>query len=86
MLYLAVMHGISGVINMLRVREAIRLEAPSWRLNFFQGAVDVVTAALCLIMIRSTKLAVYIYAAGVLYSGCIRVIQAFRKTTSVYVQ
>ena len=57
-----------------------------WRLNFFQGAVDVVTAALCLIMIRSTKLAVYIYAAGVLYSGCIRVIQAFRKTTSVYVQ
>ena len=86
MLYLAVIRGFSGIIHILRAREAKRLGAHSWRLNCLNGVLNVIMAALCLILIRSTKIAVFIYAFGALNSGVIRIIQAFRKTTSVYIQ
>ena len=86
MLYLIVIHGFSGVVNILRSMEARRLMAPAWKLNLFQGALEVAMAVLCLLFIKSTRTAVSIYAAGIFYSGAIRIIQAFRKTESVYVQ
>lgn len=86
MLYLVAIRGFSGVVHILRAREAKRLGAPSWRLNCLNGVLNVIMAVLCLLMIRSTKTAVFIYAFGALYSGGIHIIQAFRKTTSVYIQ
>ena len=36
--------------------------------------------------IRMANMAVYIYAAGLIYSAVIRIITAFRKTAMVYIQ
>lgn len=85
-LYLVMIHGISGVIDMLRALEVKRNESQSWKLNFCSGIINVLMAALCLVFIKSVLTAVMIYAAGLFYSGLIRIIQSFRKTAIVYIQ
>lgn len=86
MLYLAAMHGFSGIVDIMRARESKQLDAPSWKLSLLHGILDVTMAVLCVIFIDSIRLASYIYAAGLFNSGVIRIIQSFRKTESVYVQ
>ena len=86
MLYLAAINGFSGVVNIMRARESKNLDSPVWKLNLFQGILNVTMAVLCLVFIRSIQIASYIYAFGLFNSGIIRIIQAFRKTESVYVQ
>ena len=85
-LYLAAIHGFSGFVDMMRARESRRLEASSWKLNFSHGLINVIMAALCLIFLGTPMVAVEIYALGLIYSGVIRIIQAFRKTAVVYIQ
>lgn len=85
-LYLAGIHGFSGAIDIMRAMEAKRLQAASWKMNLVHGIVNVVMAGLCLAFIGTVEVAVEIYAAGLVYSGIIRIIQAFRKTTVVYIQ
>ena len=86
MVYLAAIHGFSGVANVLKALEAKKLEAPSWKLNFFHGLMNILMAVLCLVFSGSIRTAVLIYSLGLLNSGVIRIIQAFRKTASIYVQ
>ena len=70
----------------MRAMEAKRLQAASWKMSLIHGIVNVVMAGLCLAFIGTVEVAVEIYAAGLVYSGIIRIIQAFRKTTVVYIQ
>ncbi len=84
--YLAGLHGFTGIIDILRAREAITMQAPNWKLNMAGGIVNVIMAVLCLIFIKEPAVAVEIYAAGLVYSGVIRIIRAFRRTQSVYIQ
>ena len=86
MIYLAAIHGFAGIAGVLKALEAKRLEAPSWKLNFFHGLVNAIMAVLCLVFSKSIRTAVLIYSSGLFYSGVIRIIQAFRKTASIYVQ
>ena len=85
-LYLAAIHGFSGFVDIMRAQEARRLQAGSWKLNFSHGLINVIMAALCLIFLGTPFVAVEIYAIGLVYSGVIRIIQAFRKTPVVYIQ
>ena len=84
-LYLVAMHAFSGVVEILRAKEAKGYGA-SWRLKFSHGIVNILLALCCLVFIRMTNMAIYIYAMGLLYSAAIRIITAFRKTTLVYIQ
>ena len=86
MIYLAAIHGFTGAVNVLKALEAKKLEAPSWKLNFFHGLMNILIAALCLVYSSSIRTAVLIYSLGLLNSGVVRIIRAFRKTASIYVQ
>ena len=85
-LYLAAIHGFSGFVDIMRAQEARRLQAGSWKLNFSHGLINVIMAVLCLVFLGTPFVAVEIYAIGLLYTGVIRIIQAFRKTPVVYIQ
>lgn len=86
MIYLAALHGFSGIAAILKALESKRLEAPSWKLNFTSGIINVFMAVLCLLFFRSISIAVDIYCAGLFYAGIINVVQSMRKTASIYVQ
>ena len=84
-LYLVAIHAFSGVIEILRAMEARRFGA-SWKLKFSHGVVDILLALCCVVFIRMTNMAIYIYAVGLVYSALIRIINAFRRTALVYIQ
>ena len=85
-LYLAGIHLFTGGVDILRANESRRLQAESWKLQLFQGLVNVILAALCLVFIHSVAVAVAIYGVGLIYSGALRIVQAFRRTAVVYIQ
>ena len=85
-LYLAAMHGFAGFVEIMSAREAKKLRAGSWKLNFSHGVINVIMAVLCLIFLGTEAVAAEIYALGLMYSGLIRIIQALRRTAVVYIQ
>ena len=85
-MYLAGVHGFSGIIDILRAAESRKLQAPRWKLEMCSGAVNVIIALLCIVFIEKIAVAVMIYGAGLIYSGVIRIIQAFRRTAVIYIQ
>ncbi len=85
-MYLAGIHAFSGIIDILRASEAKKLQAPSWKMNLSYGIVNLSMAILSLIFIKTVAVAVMIYAIGLIYSGVMRIIQAFRKTAVIYIQ
>ena len=85
MLYLIAIHMFTGGIDILRANEA-RKFGSAWKSKFFGGVVNILLAIACLIFIKVTSIAVMIYAIGVVYAGVMRIIQAFRKTSMVYIQ
>ena len=84
--YLAAIHAFTGMVEILRAREAGSVGAKSWRLKFIHGFVDIVLAVCCIIFIKKTNTAVFIYSIGLIYSGFMRLVTAFRKSAFVYIQ
>lgn len=84
-LYLIACHLYAGVVDVLRALEAKRLGSRHWRLNLMYGVANVVIAALCALSLRAPALLVEIYAAGLIYTGCLRIVTAFRKTAIAYI-
>ena len=88
-LYLVAIHAFAGAVDVLNALEAHRLETPAWKSKMLFGAGNIVMAVLCVIFgfIRaSVDSVVYIYAAGLFYSGIVRIAESFRKTAVVYIQ
>ncbi|MBQ9060633.1 MAG: DUF308 domain-containing protein [Firmicutes bacterium] len=85
-MYLAGIHGFAGIIDILRAAESRKLQAPRWKLEMSTGLVNVIMALLCLVFLKQVEVAVVIYSVGLIYSGLIRIIQAFRRTAVIYIQ
>ena len=85
-LYLIAINAFAGVVDMGLAINAKKSNAPSWKLKFSAGVVELGMAILCLVFIRSTNIVVWVYAIGVAYAGIVRIIDAFRKTEVVYIQ
>nr|WP_316623419.1 DUF308 domain-containing protein [uncultured Ruminococcus sp.] len=85
-LYLLVVYAFAGVVGILRALEAKRYQAPMWKLSLVSGVVNVIIAILCIIFMGSTKMIVYLYCAGLIYSAIVRIVTAFRETAIVYIQ
>ena len=85
-LYLVAMNAFAGIVDMGLAINAKKANAPSWKLKFSAGVVELGMAILCLIFIRSTNIVVWVFAIGVAYSGLVKIIDAFRKTEVVYIQ
>lgn len=83
-LYLAGIHCFAGFVDILRAMESRRLQAPSWKLNFSSGMINIILAGLCLVFIGVVEVAVYVYCAGLFYSGLTRIIQGFRRKKILY--
>lgn len=86
MIYLLIANMISGVIDILRAVEARRLESGGWRLNIAVGTANILSAAACLFCLKNVNILVYVYAIGMIYSGCLRIVSAFRKSAIVYIR
>lgn len=83
-IYLAVIHGFAGFVDIMRAVESKRLQAPSWKLNLSTGVINIILAALCVVFIGVVEVAVLVYAAGLAYSGAVRMIQSFRRAKILY--
>lgn len=84
-LYLAVWHGFTGLIALLRFREARKYRV-NGNLTAIYGIGNVVVAILCLIFSGSAKILTGIYCAGLVYSAGIHIYSAFRRTDIVFIQ
>ena len=80
LLYLAILHAFAGVIEILRARETRKNGSKHFKLKLSHGIIDVLLALCCIIFLRNTKLAVFIYCFGLTYSGIMYVISGFRRT------
>ena len=84
-LYLLAVYAFTGVIDVLRGLEIKKMGSSSWRLNVISGAINIIIAVLCVAMIKSTTMIVYLYSIGLLYSAVTKIIAAFRRTAIVYI-
>jgi len=87
-LYVAGLHLFSGLIDVLRSREAKALGA-SWRFTLSFGMTDMLLGAAVIVsgfFMHDLSVAVYVYAVGLVYSAMLRVAAAFRRTAIVYIQ
>jgi len=87
--YLLGTYAFSGLVDVLRARESRQVGAPSWRLNLTIGIINLALAILAGffgIVLKAADTVSYIYGAGVFYSGIMRIITAFRRTSIVYIQ
>ena len=83
-LYLAWIHIFAAFVDIMRADESRRLKAPSWRMTFVIGLVNLCMGVLCIVFIENVAMAVVIYSLGLAYSGMTRIIQAFRKNRTLY--
>lgn len=87
-LYIAGLHLFSGLIDILRSREAKAVGA-SWRFTTAFGVTDVLLGTAVIVsgfFMHELSIAVYVYAAGLVYSAILRMLAAFRRTAIVYIQ
>ena len=85
-IYVVVIHLISGVLGIVRAVSNKNDGNTSWKIGLAQGIGSLILVALCLIFIHHVEIPVYIYGAGVIYSAVLKVITSCKKTAIVYVQ
>lgn len=86
LLYLAIIHAFSGLVEILRSMESLRYSARNWKLKFFHGLVDIIIAVSCIVFFRHEETVGIVYGIGIMYSAFMRTVTSLRKTTSVYIQ
>lgn len=86
LMYLAGIHAFSGLVEILRANETRKNGSKNYKLKLAHGVLNVFMALCCIIFIKKTGTAVYIYCSGLIYSAILRIITAFRKSAIVYVR
>ena len=88
-MYLAGIHAFTGVVDILRSREAKNAGARDWYWTLINGIVNLFISVCVIVggvVLDSTQLVVYIYAIGVISYGIQRITNALRTTAIVYIQ
>lgn len=86
MLYLMLAHLFYGLVGILRAMEIWGKKLGSWRFKLLIGLGNLALGGLCLAQISSSKMTVYIYSLGLLWSALGRMVSAFRPASVVYVE
>lgn len=86
MVYLMLGHLFYGLVEILRAMEIRKRKLGSWRFKLLIGLGNLAIGVLCLAKINSSKMTVYIYCLGLLWSALGRMVSAFRPTSVVYVE
>ena len=88
-LYIAGVTLFTGVVDLLRAREAYQSRSPSWRFPAVNGLTRTGLAIAVIISgfgFKSVIIAMIVYGAGLIYSGIVRIVSSLRKTAIVYIQ
>jgi len=86
-LYLLAIHAFSGVVDVMRAMEARRFDGP-WRMDMASGIVNISIAVLAVVFgffLNNTQSIVCLYAAGLLYSAVLKIVNALRRTSIIYI-
>ncbi len=86
LVYLIALHAFNGAVEILRVQEARRSGATSWKLKMTHGIVDIIMALICVIFLKRLNVAVIVYSTGLVYSAIMRIASACRRTKFIYIQ
>ena len=84
LLYLVVLHIFAGLVTFVNALDIRRRGSKSWRLKLSTGLVNIVAGILCLVLLKES-IAVYIYCAGMVYGGIMRIVTAFRKNREIVI-
>lgn len=87
-LYLLGAHAFSGMVDILRAREARQLDAPTWRINLAEGVANIGVAVIAVVfglVLGDMRSLTMIYAAGLIYTAFLNLLSVFRKTAIVYI-
>ena len=87
--YLLIIYGFSGIVDIMGALDAMRSESKSWRIKLITGLVNLamaVTAVVFGFLKGDLTTVTYIYAAGICYSGVMKMFNAFRRTAVAYIQ
>ena len=85
MIYLIVILMLTGVISILRAFEQKGMGIKAWKWTFLNGFIHALLAVACAVFIKSANLAVYIYAAGLIYSALVRIISAVHAKNAIII-
>ena len=84
-LYLVGWHGFSGLVSLLRAREA-KLHKGNWKFKAANGVVNILVVIGCICFVKNPAMLTLIYSVGLCYSAITRIISAFKPTQIVYIQ
>ena len=88
-LYLLGFYAFSGIMDILRAKEARSFDSPLWKLNLAEGIANISFAAAAAIFgffLGTMWGLTLIYAIGLFYTALLKLISAFRKTAIIYIQ
>ena len=89
MIYLLLIHSFYGATDIMVALRARRLKSKSWRIKLFTGLGNLTLGVLAIIFGFTGEdifSVIYIYALGVIYTGIMRMANAFRRTAVPYIQ
>lgn len=89
MIYLLLIHSFYGATDIMVALRARRLKSKSWRIKLFTGLGNLTLGVLAIIFGFTGEdifSVIYIYALGVVYTGIMRMANAFRRTAVPYIQ
>lgn len=87
-LYLIFLYLVYATISILRAFEAKKMGSP-WQYNLGYGIFCLMVCVACGIFMTTNAIAeftVYVYCFGLAYSGILRLISAFRKSSIVFIE
>ena len=87
-LYLAGVHFFIGLVDILQSLESKGVGAP-WKMRIASGIANMMLGIAVIIAWfakESIAMVMYIYAIGLLYTGCLRIGAAFKRNAIVYIQ
>lgn len=89
MLYLLVIHSIYGMTDIMVALQARKMKSKSWRIKLLTGIGNLCLGVLALYFgLTGDDIfrVIYIYALGIIYTGIMRMANAFRRTAVPYIQ
>ena len=89
MLYLLVIHSIYGMTDIMVALQARKMRSKSWRIKLLTGIGNMGLGVLALYFGLTGEdifRVIYIYALGMVYTGIMRMANAFRRTAVPYIQ
>lgn len=88
-IYLLGIYAFTGVVDILRAFEAMKMKASNWKVKLITGLISVLFAVSLVVagfVIGNMQIIVYGYCLSLVYSAVVKIATAFKRTAIVYIQ